>query len=84
MRYQNVSFKKRLNTDAIEKFFKIFPEEKRGRKNFKNKEILNSKTILYNQIFKKALKIKSNCLHTLTEKITKDEISILVSFYKKR
>jgi hypothetical protein len=83
MRYQQIEFKKKINIKLIQDFFKIFPEEKRGRKNFKNKEILNGKFILYNQIIKKALKIKADCLHTISENLTNDEITIIVSYYKK-
>ena len=83
MRYQQIEFKKKINIKLIQDFFKVFPEEKRGRKNFKNKEILNVKSILYNQIIKKGLKIKADCLHTISENLTNDEITIIVSYYKK-
>jgi hypothetical protein len=83
MRYQQIEFKKKINIKLIQDFFKVFPEEKRGRKNFKNKEILNVKSILYNQIIKKGLKIKADCLYTISENLTNDEITIIVSYYKK-
>jgi hypothetical protein len=83
MRYQQIEFKKKINIKLIQDFFKVFPEEKRGRKNFKNKEILNGKSILYNQIIKKGLKIKADCLYTISENLTNDEITIIVSYYKK-
>ncbi len=82
-RYQNVVFKKKYNIDTIECFFKIFPEEKRGRKNFKNKEILNQKALIYEEIFQKAIKIKSVCIGSIKENISNKLIKITVSFFKK-
>ena len=37
-RYQNVEFKKKYSIELLERFFKEFPEEKRGRKNLKIKK----------------------------------------------
>ena len=37
-RYQNIKIIKKVSIKIVEDFFKSFPEEKRGRKNFKNKE----------------------------------------------
>ena len=59
-RYQNVVFKKKYNIDTIESFFKIFPEEKRGIKNFKNKEILNQKALIYEKFSKKRSKLNQS------------------------
>ena len=50
-RYQNVEFKKKYSTELLERFFKEFPEEKRGRKKFKDKEIQNAKYLIYENIF---------------------------------
>jgi hypothetical protein len=82
-RYQNVVFIKKYNIDIIESFFKKFPEEKRGRKKFKEKEILNQKALIYEEIFQKALKIKSICIGSIKEQVSKDIIKITVSFFKK-
>ena len=38
-RYQNVEFKKKYSIEILKTFFKDFPEEKRGRKRFKEREI---------------------------------------------
>ena len=82
-RYQNVVFIKKYNIDIVESFFKKFPEEKRGRKKFKEKEILNQKALIYGEIFEKALKIKSICIGSIREQVSKDIIKIKVSFFKK-
>ena len=82
-RYQNVVFIKKYNIDIAESFFKKFPEEKRGRKKFKEKEILNQKALIYEEIFQKALKIKSFCIGSIKEQVSKDIIKITVSFFKK-
>ena len=49
-------------------FFKRFPEEKQGRKNFKNKEIQNVKLLIYEKIIKKGYKIKADCVGNIKEK----------------
>ena len=38
-RYQSVEFKKKYSIEILKTFFKDFPEEKRGRKRFKEREI---------------------------------------------
>ena len=40
-RYQSVEFKKKYSIEILKTFFKEFPEEKRGRKRFKEKELQN-------------------------------------------
>ena len=82
-KYQNISFKEKVNIDTITHFFQQFPEEKRGRKNFYSKEVMNTKTLLYNEIFKKAKTVKANCIASIKEKIIKNEVIITVSFYRK-
>ena len=82
-KYENISFQHQYSIKLIEDFFQKFPEEKQGRKNFKDKEILNIKSILYDQIFMKAYKINADCIHTISENLKNDEITIIVSFYKK-
>ena len=83
MNYQNIEFKEKYSITLIEKFFEKFPEEKRGRKKFKEKEILNQKALIYEEIFQKALKIKSICIGSIKEQVSKDIIKITVSFFKK-
>ena len=82
-RYQNVEFKKKYSIKLLEQFFKEFPEEKRGRKRFKDKEIRNVIHLIYDEIFQKGIKIKANCIGLIKEKIDKELITIKVSFYKK-
>ena len=82
-RYQNVEFKRKYSIDLLEKFFKEFPEEKRGRKKFKDKEIQNAKHLIYENIFQKGIKIKADCIGLIKEKVDRDLITIKVSFFKK-
>ena len=82
-RYQNVEFKKKYTIKLIENFFKEFPEEKRGRKKFKEKEIQNIKHLIYDKIFQKGIKINADCIGSIKEKVDKELITIKVSFYKK-
>jgi len=82
-RYQNVEFKKKYTIKLIENFFKEFPEEKRGRKKFKEKEIQNIKHLIYDKIFQKGIKINADCIGSIKEKVDKELITIKVSFFKK-
>ena len=61
-RYENVSFKKKYSIKIIEDFFKKFPEERQGRKNFKDKEVQNIKLLIYSKIIEKGKKIKADCI----------------------
>ena len=81
--YQNIEFKEKYSITLIEKFFKEFPEEKRGRKKFKEKEIQNIKHLIYDKIFQKGIKINADCIGSIKEKVDKELITIKVSFYKK-
>lgn len=81
-KYQNIVFKKTYSVEILMDFFKQFPEEKRGRQKFKEKEIQNTKLLIYDEIIKKALKIKSTCIGRIKEKIIKNSIQITVSYYK--
>jgi hypothetical protein len=81
--YQNEVYRKKYNLDMVDKFFKIFPEEKRGRKNFKKKEIQNTKALVYESIFQKAIKIRADCIGSIKEEVSKDTIMITVSFFRK-
>ena len=82
-RYQSVEFKKKYSIEILETFFKEFPEEKRGRKKFKEREIQNIKHLLYEEIFQKGIKIKADCIGSIKEKVDRDLITIKVSFFKK-
>ena len=66
----------------INDFFDIFPEEKRGRKNFRSKEILNIKAMLYNQIIQKGKLIHANCIGSISERILGNSVIIRVSYFK--
>jgi hypothetical protein len=82
-RYQNVEFKKKYSTELLERFFKEFPEEKRGRKKFKDKEIQNAKHLIYESIFQKGINIKADCIGLIKERVDRDVITIKVSFFRK-
>ena len=81
-RYENVSFQKKYSIKMIEDFFRKFPEEKQGRKNYKDKEIQNTKVLIYDEILKKAYKIKATCIGRIKEKTFKNIIKITVSYYQ--
>ena len=82
-KYENVSFQKKYSIKIIEDFFKKFPEEKRGRRNFKDKEVQNVKLLIYEKILEKGNKIKADCIGNIKEKVSPTSISIIVSFYIK-
>ena len=82
-RYQNKIFMKRYSLNMVNDFFKEYPEEKRGRKNFKKKEIQNIKALIYEEIFQKAIQIKADCIGSIKEKVLNDKIMITVSFFRK-
>ena len=64
-------------------FFEKFPEERQGRKNFKDKEIQNVKLLIYEKIIKKGDKIKADCIGNIEEKTSPKNITITVSYFKK-
>jgi protein involved in sex pheromone biosynthesis len=82
-RYGNVSFQQKYSIKIIEDFFKRFPEERQGRKNFKKKEIQNFKLLIYSKILEKGKKIKADCIGCIKEKTSAENIIITVSFFKK-
>ena len=82
-RYENVSFQQKYSIEIVEGFFRNFPEEKQGRKNFKNKEIQNVKLLIYEKIIKKGDKIKADCIGNIKEKTSPTYITITVSYFKK-
>ncbi len=81
--YGNVEFKHKYSIKLIEEFFKKFPEEKRGRRNFREKEIQNTKILIYEKILKKGLKIRADCVGSIKEKVDKGLIIITVTYFKK-
>ena len=82
-RYQNKTFIKKYSLDIVYDFFKEYPEEKRGRKNFKIKEVQNVKALIYEEIFQKAIAIKADCIGSIKENVSKEKIMITVSFFRK-
>ena len=82
-RYKNVSFQQQYSIKIIEDFFQKFPEEKQGRRNFKDKEIQNVKLLIYEKIIKKGYKIKADCVGDIKEKTLPKKITITVSYFKK-
>ena len=82
-RYQNKTFIKKYNLNVVYDFFKKYPEEKRGRKNFKDKEVQNIKALIYEEIFQKAIAVKADCIGSIKENVSKEKIMITVSFFRK-
>ena len=82
-RYQNKTFIKKYSLNIVYDFFKEYPEEKRGRKNFKKKEVQNVKALIYEEIFQKAIAIKADCIGSIKENVSKEKIMITVSFFRK-
>ena len=82
-RYENVSFQHRYSIKIIKDFFREFPEEKQGRKNFKDKEIQNVKMLIYERIMMKGGKIRADCIGNIKEKTSPKIITITVSYFKK-
>ena len=81
-RYNNISFQQKYSIKIITDFFQKFPEEKQGRKNFKEKEIQNAKLLIYEKIIKKGYKIKADCIGNIKEKTSPEKIKITVSYFK--
>ena len=82
-RYANICFQQEYSIKIITDFFQEFPEEKQGRKNFKDKEIQNVKLLIYEKIITKGDKIKADCIGNIREKTSPKNISITVSYFKK-
>ena len=82
-RYKKISFQQKYSIKIINDFFQKFPEEKQGRKNFKDKEIQNVKLLIYEKIIKKGYRIKADCIGNIKEKTSQKNISITVSYFKK-
>ena len=82
-RYKEVSFQQKYSIKMIKDFFQKFPEEKQGRKKFKDKEIQNVKLLIYEKIIKKGEKIEADCIGNIKEKTSLKKITITVSYFKK-
>ena len=82
-KYENVLFRQEYSIKIMTDFFQEFPEEKQGRKNFKDKEIQNVKLLMYEKIIKNGDQIKADCIGNIREKTTSKNISITVSYFKK-
>ena len=82
-RYEKIQFKQKYSIKLIEEFFKKFPEERRGRKKFREKEIQNTKILIYEKILQKGLKIKADCVGYIKEKVDRELIIITVTYFKK-
>ncbi len=82
-KYQNIEFRQKFSIKLIENYFKKYPEEKRGRKRFKQKEIQNIKHLIYEKILQKGIKVNADCIGSIKEKVEKELITIKVSFFKK-
>tara|TARA_A100001011_G_C14166205_1_gene780436 strand:- start:804 stop:1112 length:309 start_codon:yes stop_codon:yes gene_type:complete len=82
-RYENIKFKQKYSIQLVEKFFKKYPEEKRGRKNFRKKEVQNTKILIYEKILQKGLKINADCVGSIKEVVDKEFIMITVTYFKK-
>ena len=82
-KYKNVLFRQEYSIKVITDFFQEFPEEKQGRKNFKDKEIQNVKLLIYEKIIKKGDMIKADCIGNIKEKTFPKNITITVSYFKK-
>ena len=81
--YECVPFHQKYSIKLLEDFFKRFPEEKQGRKNFKEKEIQNVKLLIYEKILKKGDRIKADCVGNIREQTSPKNITIMVSYFKK-
>ena len=82
-KYENIEFKQEYSIELIEKFFKEFPEERRGRKKFKEKEIQNVKLLIYEKILQKGIRVHADCVGSIKEKVDKEFIIITVTYFKK-
>ena len=82
-KYQNIEFRQKFSIKLIENYFKKYPEEKRGRKRFKQKEIQNIKHLIYEKILQKGIKVNADCIGSIKEKVEKELITIKVSYFKK-
>jgi|TARA_B110000114_G_C15094705_1_gene400610 hypothetical protein len=82
-RYQNVKVTKKVSTEITDNFFKKFPEEKRGRKSFKSKEKEIMTLMAYDELIKKAISVKCDCIGNIKEVLKNEKLEVTASFYKK-
>ena len=77
-----MSIQQKFSIKTLEDFFKHFPEEKQGRKNFKDKEIQNVKLLIYEKIIKKGYRIKADCIGNIKEKTSQKIFQLLFLILK--
>ena len=82
-RYQCVKIIKKVSTKLTDDFFKVFPEEKRGRKSFKSKEKQIMTLMAYNELIEKANKVLCDCIGNTKEILKNERLEVSASFYKK-
>lgn len=82
-RYQNVKIIKKVSTKLTDDFFKVFPEEKRGRKSFKTKEREIMTLMAYSELINKANEVKSDCIGNTKEFLKNERLEVSASFYRK-
>ncbi|MDC1315795.1 hypothetical protein N8251_00250 [Alphaproteobacteria bacterium] len=82
-RYQNVTVIKKISIKLTEDFFKVFPEEIRGRKTFRIKEEEIMTLIAFDELLKKAIRVKCDCIGNTKEILRDNKIKVCASFYKK-
>ena len=81
--YQCVKVVKIVSTKLTDDFFKVFPEEKRGHKSFKSKEKEIMTLMAYNELIKKAISVKCDCIGNIKEKLKNEKLEVIASFYSK-
>ncbi|MDC0861904.1 hypothetical protein OAQ08_04845 [Alphaproteobacteria bacterium] len=82
-KHQDVKIIKTISTKIVDDFFKSFPEEKRGRKSFKAKEKEIMTLMAYNELIKKAISVKCDCIGNIKEILKNEKLEVSASFYKK-
>ena len=81
-RYHCVTIIKKVSTKLTGDFFKVFPEEKRGRKSFKSKEKEIMTLMAYNELIEKAIKVECHCIGNTREFLEEERLEVSASFYK--
>ncbi len=82
-RYHCVKIIKKVSTKLTDDFFKVFPEEKRGRKSFKSKEKEIMTLMAYNELIEMGNKVMCDCIGNTKEFLKKERLEVSASFYKK-
>ena len=82
-KYKNIKIVKKISTKIIDDFFKEFPEEKRGRKSFKSKELEIMKLIAYNDLLIKCSVANCDCIGDTKEVFKNEKLEVTASFFKK-